>query len=166
MFINDQLLFFSEKLGNAATMKDMQSEYGILPFPKYDEAQENYISSARVALSAILVVSDITDPAMVGTVTEALCMIGYQKITPAYYETSLKLKYLSDPTAMSMLDLIRDTMTFEFAATYTNSIALIFSTLGDNINKNVPSINSLVKASSKVWKNAIDKLYSDFEKLN
>ncbi len=166
MFINEQLLFFSEKLGNAATMKDMQSEYGILPFPKYDEAQENYISSARDALSAILVVSDITDPTMVGTVTEALCMIGYQKITPSYYETSLKLKYLSDPTAMSMLDLIRDTMTFEFAATYTNSISLIFSTLGDNINKNVPSINSLVKASSKIWQNAIDKLYSDFEKLS
>ncbi len=165
MFMNDQLLFFSEKLGNAATMKDMQSEYGILPFPKYDAAQENYISSARDALSAILVVKGVEKPEMVGTVTEALCMIGYQKITPAYYETSLKLKYLNDPTAMHMLDIIRDTMTFDFAATYTNSISLIFSTLGDNINKGTSSISSIVKATSKVWSAAIDKLYADFEKL-
>lgn len=166
MFMNDQLMFFVEKLGNAVTMKDMTSEYGIVPFPKYNSDQKEYISSARDALSAILVVSDITEPKMVGTVTEAMCMIGYQTITPAYYETSLKLKYLSDPVAMEMLDLIRDTMTFDFAATYTNSLSLIYSVLGDNIKNGTPSIASLVKGSSKVWQRAIDTLYGAFEKLD
>lgn len=165
-FINDQFMFFVEKLGNAEQMKDMASEYGILPFPKYDAAQENYISSARDALSAYLVVSDITEPEMVATVTEALCMIGYQKITPAYYETSLKLKYLNDPVAMEMLDLIRDTMTFEFAATYTNSIDLIYSILGDNVKNNVASISATVKGKSKVLQKLVDTLYAGFEKLD
>lgn len=166
MFMNDQLLFFSERLGNVEKMKEMKSEYGILPFPKYDSYQESYISSARDALTAILVCNGIGNPEMVGTITEALCMIGYRKITPAYYETSLKLKYLSDPVAMEMLDLIRDTMTFEFASTYTNSISLIYSTLGDNMNNKVPSIASIVKANSKIWQKNIDKLYEDFAKLS
>ena len=165
MFINDQLLFYTETLRNAATMKDMQSEYGILPIPKYDEQQENYISSARDFMTAILILVDITRPDMVGTITEALCMYGYQKITPAYYETTLKYKYLSDPVAMQMLDLIRDTMTFEFAAIYTNSINLIYSTLGTHVRDGTKSIATHVKANSKVWQKSIDILYEDFAKI-
>ncbi len=166
MFMNDQLLFFVEKLGNAVTMKDMTSEYGIVPFPKYNAEQENYISSARDALSAILVVSDITEPEMVGTVTEAMCMLGYREITPVYYETALKLKYLGDPDAMEMLDLIRDTMTFDFAATYTNAIGLIFSTVGESIRYNKPNITSNIKAQAKIWQKALDQLYESFAKLD
>lgn len=166
MFMNDQLLFFVEKLGNAVTMKDMTSEYGIVPFPKYNLEQETYISSARDALSAIMVMSDITEPTMVGKVTEAMCMLGYREITPVYYETALKLKYLNDPDAMEMLDLIRDTMTFDFAATYTNALGLIFSTVGDNIKNNNPNITSNVKVNAKVWQKALDQLYASFEKLD
>lgn len=166
MFINDQLLFFTETLRNAATMKDMQSEYGILPIPKYDEQQENYISSARDFMTAILVMANITRPEIVGTVTEALCMYGYRKITPAYYETTLKYKYLSDPVAMQMLDLIRDTMTFEFAAIYTNSIILIYSTLGTHVRDGTKSIAPLIKANSKIWQKSVDILYEDFAKIN
>lgn len=166
MFMNDQLLFFVEKLGNAATMKDMTSEYGIVPFPKYDLEQQEYISSARDALSAIMVLSDITDPEMVGAITEAMCMLGYREITPAYYEMSLKLKYQSDPIAMEMLDLIRDTMTFDFAATYTNALGLIFSTVGDNIRDNNPSITSKLKVNAKVWQKQLEQLYESFEKLS
>lgn len=166
MFMNNQLMFFVEKLGNAVTMKDSDVEYGIVPFPKYDSNQENYISSARDALSAILVVSNIESPEMVGTITEAMCMLGYQQITPVYYETSLKYKYLNDPSAMKMLDLIRDTMTFDFAATYTNSLNLIYSVLGDNIKNNVSSISALVKGSKKVWQNGIDQLYAAFEQID
>lgn len=166
MFANDQLMFFIETMGRAVSMKDMTSEYGIVPYPKYNTEQENYVSSARDALSAVLVVKDITEPEMVGAVTEAMCMLGYRNITPVYYETTLKLKYLSEPNAVEMLDLIRDTMTFDFAATYTNSLSLIYSTMGDNIKNGNISITSLVKGSSKIWQKELDKLYTAFEKLN
>ena len=53
-----------------------------------------------------------------------------------------------------------------FAATYTNSLSLIYSVLGDNIKNGTPSIASLVKGSSKVWQRAIDTLYGAFEKLD
>ena len=93
-------------------------------------------------------------------------MLGYREITPVYYETALKLKYLNDPDAMEMLDLIRDTMTFDFAATYTNALGLIFSTVGDNIKNNNPNITSNVKVNAKVWQKALDQLYASFEKLD
>lgn len=165
MFINDQFLFLVKDLGDAVKMKEMESEYGIIPFPKYDTTQQNYISTIKDSFSGMMVSSAIQEPDMVGTVIEALSMYGYQDITPAYYETALKLKYLSDETAMKMIDLIRDSVVLEFTMIYTNSLNLMFSLVSNSLIKEVPNISSSIKAESKIWQKMVDKLYSDYEKI-
>lgn len=165
MFTNDRLLFMTERLSRAAGMKEMTSDYGIIPFPKFDENQKEYVSATRDSHSGLMVASNIVDPNMVGTVIEALCMYGYTDITPAYYETTLKLKYLSDETAMSMLDLIRDSVDFDFAILYTVPLSTMYSFYGENMDKGAPSIAAAIKAQSGVWQKMLDKMYSDFEKV-
>ncbi len=165
MFINDQLLFMTERLSRAALMKEMDSEYGIVPFPKYDENQTEYVSATRDSHSGLIVANNIQNPDLVGTTIEALCMYGYTDITPAYYETTLKLKYLSDETAMSMLDLIRDSVDFDFAILYTVPLSTMYSFYGDNMANATPTIASAVKAQSKAWQKLLDKMYEDYEKL-
>ncbi len=165
MFTNDRLLFMTERLSRAAGMKDMESEYGIIPFPKYDENQKEYVSATRDSHSGMMVANNIVNPDMVGTVIEALCMYGYTDITPAYYETTLKLKYLSDETAMSMLDLIRDSVDFDFAILYTVPLSTMYSFYGNNMTSGTPSIAGAVKAQAGVWQKLLDKMYTDFDKL-
>ncbi len=166
MFTNDQLLFLTDKLGEASKMRDMDSEYGIVPFPKYDAAQKDYISVTRDAHSGIMIANNIEDRAMVGTIVEALCMYGYTDITPAYYETTLKTRYLKDATAMSMLDLIRDKVNFDFACLYTVPMDYPYSFYGNCITNKTASIASLIKAQSKVWQRNLTKMYEDFDALN
>lgn len=146
-------------------MKDMTSEYGIIPFPKYDENQQDYISCMKAGVTSIMVSANIQDPDMVGTIIEALCMYGYTDIMPAYYETTLKLKYLSDETAMSMLGLIRDSLVVDFAMSYNLVFSDLYSIVGNNMNKGVASITSAVKGKAGVWQKVMDQLYEDFEKL-
>ena len=165
MFTNDQLLFFTERLSRAALMKEMDSEYGIIPFPKYDENQAEYVSATRDSHSGLMIASNIQNPALVGTTVEALCMYGYKEVTPAYYETTLKLKYLSDETAMSMLDLIRDSVDFDFAILYTVPLSTMYSFYGEKIASATPSIASSVKAQAKAWQKLLDKMYEDFAKV-
>ena len=165
MFTNDQLLFFTERLSCAASMKDMESEYGIIPFPKYDANQAEYVSATRDSHSGLMVASNIQNPTMVGTAIEALCMYGYRDVTPAYYETTLKLKYLSDETAMSMLDLIRDNVDFDFAILYTVPLSTMYSFYGEKIAAATPSITAALKAQSKAWQKLLDKMYVDFENV-
>ena len=165
MFTNDQLLFYTERLSRAASMKEMESEYGIIPFPKFDENQTEYVSATRDSHSGIMVASNIQNPAMVGTTIEALCMYGYRDITPAYYETTLKLKYLSDETAMSMLDLIRDSVDFDFAILYTVPLSTMYSFYGEKIASATPSISGAIKAQSGAWQKLLTKMYADFEKV-
>jgi len=161
-FTQDHILFFTEKLLEAAKMRDMDSEYGIVPFPKFDKDQQNYISSARDAMSAISIMRNIDNPELVGCVTEALAMYGWMDITPAYYETTLKYRYMSDPVAVSMLDLIRDTMRFDFAMTYTNAIDLIYALMGDQLQAQTANISIQIKAKTKKAQTAIEKIYTDY----
>jgi ABC-type glycerol-3-phosphate transport system substrate-binding protein len=165
MFTNDQLLFFTERLSRAALMKEMDSEYGIIPFPKYDANQAEYVSATRDSHSGMMVANNIVNPDLVGTTIEALCMYGYTEVTPAYYETTLKLKYLSDETAMSMLDLIRDNVDFDFAILYTVPLSTMYSFYGEKIAAATPSVASAVKAQAKAWQNLLNKMYTDFEKI-
>ena len=146
-------------------MKEMESEYGIIPFPKFDENQTEYVSATRDSHSGLMVASNIQNPAMVGAAIEALCMYGYRDITPAYYETTLKLKYLSDETAMSMLDLIRDSVDFDFAILYTVPLSTMYSFYGDSMAKATPSIAGAIKAQAKAWQKLLDKMYTDFENI-
>jgi hypothetical protein len=92
-------------------------------------------------------------------------MYGYREITPAYYETTLKLKYLSDETAMSMLDLIRDNVDFDFAILYTVPLSTMYSFYGESMANAVPSIAGAMKAQAKAWQKLLDKMYDDFEKV-
>ena len=165
MFTNDQLLFFTERLSRAAHMKEMESEYGIIPFPKYDENQTEYVSATRDSHSGLMVANNIQNPALVGTTIEALCMYGYQEVTPAYYETTLKLKYLSDETAMSMLDLIRDNVDFDFAILYTVPLSTMYSFYGEKMDSGTASVSAAVKAQAKAWQKLLDKMYEDFDKV-
>ena len=41
-FMNGQGLFLTESIGEAHIMREMRDDFGILPYPKYDEAQESY----------------------------------------------------------------------------------------------------------------------------
>lgn len=164
-FVAGHILFFPEKLAEAAKMRDMTSDYGILPYPKYDSDQKEYISSARDAMNAVSVMRNISDKEKTGAVTEALCMYGRKYVTPAYYETTLKYRYLNDPDAVYMLDLIRDTMTFDFAMTFTNSLGLVYSIMGDNISNKVKDISSTLRSAGKSNARKLDDIYSAYEKI-
>ena len=165
MFTKDQLLFHTERLGNAQYMREMESEYGIIPFPKYNAEQENYISVIDDPFSGLMVANTIKNPDMVGTVIEALCMYGYLDITPAYYETTLKLKYLSDETAMNMIDLVRDNVVLDFAMIYSSSLSQMYSFISNSVHGNLANITSSIKAQSKVWQKTLDKFYDDYAKI-
>ena len=43
-FMNDDLLFFGGQLRSTEQFRDMKGDFTIIPFPKYDEEQEDYVS--------------------------------------------------------------------------------------------------------------------------
>lgn len=111
-FINEKSLFLLGQLSTAHRLRDTNFAFGVLPYPKLSE-DLNYSSSAATANGCgvgvpVSAPADKLD-ATYATI-EALCAESYRKVTPAWYETALKIKYSDDAIDAQMIDLIYSTI--------------------------------------------------------
>ena len=109
VFENGRILVFSNTLVLAEQrFRELEFDYGILPYPKFDEIQENYYTIPGGSVSCMAVPMTITDPDLVGAMTAALCRESWVSVMPTYYDIVLKVKGTRDETSIEMLDLIMD----------------------------------------------------------
>lgn len=119
-FKNKQLIFLLNSLTAASTtLRDADFQYGVLPSPKLDEAQENYITTASYTGSMYAIPRDAKDPDISSAVIEALASEGYYRVAPAFFETALKVKYSSDDDSARMYDIIKGSVMYDFGRVYS-----------------------------------------------
>jgi len=89
-------------------------DYGVIVWPKYDEAQERYYTFAdRFGTVLFGVPVTNTDHELAGFMLEVLSGYSTDTTLNAYYEVSCKTKYTYDETSADMLDMIFDGLTFD-----------------------------------------------------
>ncbi len=110
-FFNGQaILYFS---GNSiTTLRDAEFTAGILPFPKYDEAQENYVSVLAGGLT--VVPSTISDPERTGAIIEALYSASAHTIKDAFIQQYVENKVLQDEGSQQMYRLNYECGQYDF----------------------------------------------------
>ena len=118
IFMDGRAMFYAHQLHTLVSMREMEDDYGIVPFPKYDEAQENYYTTIRDSYIGLGIPADVKDTEFVGRIMEALCVSGSKYIFPAYYDVLLKGKTARDEGSLEMLDLIKGSISVDFAAAY------------------------------------------------
>lgn len=114
-----ELLFFSNQLLVALNLRAAENDFGILPMPKYDEAQLEYVSTASNRWSDHVVVPiSNTKLDMTGHILDALGYYSQQHVTPAFIDTSVKTKAVRDEDSVKMIELVLDTQVFDVAMIY------------------------------------------------
>ncbi len=107
MFQNGQSLFLMQYLKALPSFRDTDLEYGILPFPKLSEEQDNYYCGlAGYQTSMYCIPVDIYDDEISGVITEALAYYSKEIVTPAYYDKTLIGRSVQDPESAETLDII------------------------------------------------------------
>ncbi|MCR5263863.1 MAG: hypothetical protein K6D94_08325, partial [Clostridiales bacterium] len=96
------------------------NDFGIIPYPKWDEQQEKYQMMVDGGHAAEAVPMTCQDPERTGTILEALNAETYKTVVPAYYEIALKVKYARDNESIQMLDMIMANRVFDFGYVYDN----------------------------------------------
>ena len=86
-------------------MRDYTVEFGFLPYPKYDEAQKDYISLDWGGL--LSVPHSVSNPDMVGAAMELLAWESSTAVIPTYYDTVLTGKLARDDDAIKMMDILK-----------------------------------------------------------
>ena len=120
-FKADRLLFFMDAILNLDNIRDMESDFGVLPCPLYDDDQENYVSQIGCWSANCIVVPTYVPEAdleLAGIFIEALSAVSNDMLTPVYYEQTLQYQIARDEDSMRMLDIIFSTRTCELAEIY------------------------------------------------
>lgn len=91
-------------------------DFGILPLPKYDEQQENYITMAYPFVTAIPAL--VKDPDMSSVVLEALNRLSYLDVFPVYKEIVLQRKLARDNESAEIVDIIGQNVLCDFGTIF------------------------------------------------
>lgn len=108
LFVKGQGLFmFTEGRILYTKVRSYDIVYGILPFPKYDETQENYQSSGcDIYWGILLPAAGRAD--MIGTIVSAMSCYNYNNVVPSVWELVLGSKLADSPDDADMFEIIRD----------------------------------------------------------
>lgn len=119
MWQNDQALFWTTLLGNIPDFREMESDFGILPYPKLTAEQKDYYHTVAPYNSQFICVPLIqNDVERTGTITEALAYYGQKIVLPAYYDVTLIGQGARDEESESMVALILDSLVFDIGYYY------------------------------------------------
>ena len=157
MFMNNQGLLVPIRIIMLFnSMRDMEVDYGILPFPKFNEEQSEYYTYCLDNYSVLMVPNNVENPEMVGALIEAMSCESKKSVMPAFYETALQDKFTRDKRSVEMLDLLMDGRTFDvsilFSASFSNTrLAWL---LRDTVRDKLPYVSTYEKNMSAYEKQA------------
>lgn len=123
---SDRLAFTTLRLISVESsyLTDMESEYGIIPMPKYDSDQAEYQSFCHDQLTVFGIPANVSESKLevIGATLEAFFSESYNSVRPKYYEIALKGRYLRDEESSVMLDMIIDGLTLDAGWIYSKNL--------------------------------------------
>ena len=139
MFMEDRLLFFPLTLRHSQDLRTMDGSFGILPMPKYDLEQDSYASISTGNLNIFIIPAQTNDPEFCGTVVDALSAESKHSVIPTYYETVLMGRTTKDEESIVVLDMVRQTLKYDFAYAHLTAIGTnvgtLYSAFGESLKK-------------------------------
>ena len=164
LFSDGHGLFFWSRMDEVTTLRGMETDFGILPTPKYDEAQENYISFVSQHIMGLMSVPNTaSDLERTGTILEALAAESYYTLTPAYYEVALKSKASRDDESAEMLDFIFSNRVYDLGEYF--NFGLIYDAINTVCQNKSKGIASEYEKKKSAFAKALDKWVAQMEEL-
>ena len=149
MFQEDRAMFYVTTMNNVITgyeelpsFREMKSDYGLLPLPKYNESQSGYVTVAQPAGPAgVAVPSTCRDADRNSLIMEVMAYYSGDMIREAAYEKIVKGKGVRIDGTEEMLGLIYDNIVydmnyvFDFGGSKTAMIDFFANNSGDYMSK-------------------------------
>ncbi len=165
VFRAGRALFCDITLGKITTYivnENMEDDYGILPMPKYDTAQEEYLSFVNGASAFVMLANTEKEPEFVGTILEAMSAYNYSYVTPNMFEIVTKLQAAQDLESAAMVDYIIRNRIYDLSYWYSFGISdLVLNGLKAGKTEIASDLAKAVKVANK---NELPKLIKAYNK--
>ena len=154
------IMFVTFALVDINGLRDAEFEFGILPYPLYDETQKEYnnlISTGLVSSTSIPNTCENTE--VVGVTLEAMAYYSTSTLTPAYYDNALKTRYVRDEESGEMLDIIFATRVYDlgFIFNWGNAGSMVTNMYTAKQTEYASNWEKIQKAATKVMGKALEQ---------
>ena len=155
---NGTLLMVVDNLSGLENKRNLDLDLGFIPCPKYDASQERYYAPSFGAEVAVLLKTLPEERwENVGILMESMNYYSDQFVIPMYKEVLIKTKYARDEDSGDMLDIVIDSISFEFGLNaWQNTVANPF--VQGAIMKNNANVMSTLEKMTKSVNKTIQKL--------
>ncbi|MCL2774080.1 MAG: extracellular solute-binding protein [Oscillospiraceae bacterium] len=163
VFEDDRALFYITALQIVIRMRNMQTNFGIVPMPKFDANQQDYAHYVHPTASALSIPVSNHGLDRTGIILEALSAESRYTVRPAYYDISINGKFLRDEESIGMLDIILATRVFDLATMFNwKGLGTILEDMYRTKSRDFVSTYDKKKDS---FDTAISKTVEEFQKL-
>ncbi len=160
MFAADKALFWSQLVYWTTQLRDMKSDFGIIPYPKFDEKQQNY-EAMMFGSPLSMIPTTNTELERTGILLEYMAAYSRNELIPAYYDITMKEKVSRDETTKQILDLIFGNRCYTLSQAYFVSVEDGLTRLFEQ-NKN--TFTSYVASNEKIANKLIEKFVNSITK--
>ena len=165
-FKEDTLMFLPFRADASERLRDMESDYAIVPLPKYDDNQAEYSTGVHDSVSVFCVpITNADNAAMTGAFMEAFASESYRGVTDVYFETLLKEKFARDEVTAEIFDIIKNGVYFDFILLHSSSLGDIGHMIRDVISAGSADFASTYKKKEKVINKQLEKLIKAYESV-
>ena len=164
--VANEATFASGRLNQAELyLRDMDDNYGILPNPKLNAEQENYISSIHDGVQLYGINNSCTQIPNAVLILEAMEIESRRTVRPVYFESAVKIKYSRGSDDADMIDLMDQTAYSDFV--YVWQFSAEMKGLGDWLRNNVKSAQGYngVKRQQESWRKGLEAIMEAIKTL-
>ncbi len=151
-FFEGRGLFFGGQTLGALEAEEFASSdinFAVLPFPKLDETQKDYISTVHDIAEMGFVPSTLSfgDLDLVSAVVECLCKETAETVIPKYYESTLKVRYSRESANAEMIDILHYNYGGAFALAWSYYVeGFFFNPIIDSVTSNQDNFASYYRS--------------------
>ena len=159
IFTNGKTLFTLGGVYYGPSMRNAETDFGMLPMPKYEEEQAYISATSPLFLSILTVPKNNSDNnALRGAFMELYSYMGRELIIPEFYDRLLDYKIARDDDSREMLDYIFGNTVYDIGGIFNLSdISFTIVDMMYTYNRNIASV---WEANESKTEEALEKLLS------
>lgn len=164
-FVDSETLFLLDVFQATDKLRTMSVDYGVLPMFKYDKAQGGYYTGVSDLFSLLSIFAGTEHGTAADAVMELMAQKSYERVTPAYFEISLKQKYSQSNNDAQMFDLTLAGRRFNFGFVYSNELGNPTHLWRQIIESKSNNFSSRLKSVSRTYGKSLELLVRKYEKM-
>ena len=156
-FMTERALFLTSEICKTQKYREFEFTYGIVPFPKLDENQENYVTAIYQGALAFSIPTTCETPEDTAVIFDALAYEGRRTLIPAYREKTVEQKGLRNDDSIEMLSIIADSAYNDIGSMY-GLLGGFISEFNYDVKERTGTMASLIAKYKKSITQAIENM--------